>query len=164
MKIISFVGVLFFFATNSYSQSEYFKDTSVNFTSNPITISYSPSGLISKIQISAIKFKNNKQGILFSFVSIKKEKPSIIRIDSISFKLNNTKILNLSHPYRDTIFYIKDGSLSLNIIYELDKSEITLLKQENINTIILPVDKMQYYLELKKTSRQKLGEFIKLNY
>ena len=143
----------------SHSQILFLKDTTIRFISDPKSISYSPSSLISNISYSSSYFKNGQRGIIFSFIAKEKGQLPNIRIDSITLKLSNGKSLILNNPYGDTIVTRYDGGLYLAVLYSLDKSELGILKLQTITTLILIIDKQPLEINLRNKSQRELREF-----
>ncbi len=163
MKIITTFIIFYLGTILCYSQPVNNTDTTVTFTSDKLNISYSPSNLFSKISIATNKFASGRQGIEFSLTTKQKLKTPNIRIDSIILKSSVDKILTLNNPYRDTVYYRKDGGLSLMTIHWLNNTQLKMLRQEIITTIILTVDEKPLIIKITKKSQKQFNEVAKKN-
>jgi hypothetical protein len=159
MKAITIFFLLNFLTALSYSQNP-IKDTDITFTSDQVKFSYTPTDLFSNISIATNKFVDGQKGIEFFFISKPKQTTPIIRIDSIILRSSTNKTVTLSKPFRDTIYYLNDGGLSLTSIHHLDKSEFDIFKQDFVTTIILIVDKKQLLINLRKKSQLKFKDLL----
>ena len=159
MKVISIFISLCFWTVFSYSQIT-LNDTEIVFTSDQVKLSYSPTDLFSSISIATNKFVDGHKGIKFFFISKPRQKTTIIRIDSIILQTSSNKLVTLNNPYRDTIFYLNDGGLSLTSIHHVDKTKFEFLKENLITTIILIIDKKQVLINLRKKSQLKFKELL----
>ena len=159
MKAITFFFLLSFLISPSYSQYP-IKDADITFTSDQIKFSYTPTDLFSNISIATNKFVDGQKGIEFFFISKPRQNTPVIRIDSIILLSSTNKIVTLSNPFRDTIYYLSDGGLSLTSIHHLEKTEFEILKQDLITTIILIVDKKQLLINLRKKSQLKFKDLL----
>jgi hypothetical protein len=163
MKTIAACIILSLWTVLSYSQTVIIEDTNISFNSDQINISYTPTDLIAKITITTNKFKDGLHGLEFSFITKRKDKAPNINIDSIILTDSKNKILTLNKPYRDTIYYRNDGSLSLTVIHWLAKVQLETLRQENITKITIVVDSNPLTINVSKKSQRRIREIANAN-
>ncbi|MEO6455625.1 MAG: hypothetical protein ABIN97_16210 [Ginsengibacter sp.] len=83
--------VIFIGLTKAHAQTINSIDTTVAFASGPIDISFSPSDVITNISYSTKKFASGRRGIEISLKAKRRDKPPIIKADSIIFKSSTNK-------------------------------------------------------------------------
>ena len=124
--------------------------------SQPTMLFFSPTKFITHISYYPIKFPDGQNGIGLTLIEKVKGKPSILRPDSIILKSISNNSLTINRPYRDTIYYLPNGDLSINSVHKLNESELNYLKVEDVKDIVFIVDGKPVPFKLKNKSRREL--------
>ncbi|MGN6437499.1 MAG: hypothetical protein ACTHMM_13245 [Agriterribacter sp.] len=148
----------------THSQPRIDEDINVSFSSEAKKISYSPTETISSMSFSAKKFKNGRTGIEFVFRATNKEPYDNINIDRIEFRSLDNKTVVINSPVYDTVYFEKDGSLSLITIHYLDEEDKKFMKTETIQYMFIAVNKVRTKIRIAKKSKKLIKEFAEKNY
>jgi len=148
---------------STYSQT-IIADPAISFSSKRLYISCQPTDLVKTFSISTCKFNNGRQGIEVSTIIGKKEKLPEIVSGKIIFSDSKEKLVTLNNPFRDSIYYNIDGNISLTTIYWLDNSQIEILRQKIIKSIIFKVDGNPMTLKISNKSQSELNDLISTNF
>jgi len=159
MKAISIIIFLCFSTLVCYSQNA-IKDTTIAFSSELIRLNYTPSDLFSSISIATHNLVDGRKGIQFYFISKPRQKQPSIRIDSIILISSSDDKFIANNSFKDTTYYLNNGGLSLATIHLLNKTQLEILRQETIRTIILTVDTKPITIRIKRNSQKKLKEMV----
>lgn len=159
MKAISIFISLCFWTYFSYSQNT-LNDTAIVLTSEQVKLSYSPTDLFSSVSIATGKFLDGQKGIKFFLLSKPRQATPVIMVDNIILQTSANKLVTLNNPYKDTIYLLSDGGLSLTSIHIVDKSKCDILKENLITAIVLIVDNKQVLINLRKKSQLKFKDLL----
>ncbi|MFT3934160.1 MAG: hypothetical protein QM726_11130 [Chitinophagaceae bacterium] len=160
MKSFFIFVVTLFLSLITYAQSAFENDTSISSSSQQIAISFSPAGFAKNFFASTQKFTNGQFGIAFFTTIQRQSKMPEVAITNIILTSSNNSLITLDKPYRDTIYFNIDGSLSLNIIHLLNKDQVPVLRENNITAITLNVDGQPMRLEITRKSQRRLKDLI----
>jgi len=161
MRHIIFTIIFSIATVTCYCQEFYTKDTAIKYISEPVKISYSPTGLVSSIRVAAVKFKSGEQGIQFSVTT---KQMVDLRIRDIVLKTSGGGSFPLLQGYRDSAMTTANGGLFLSAIYFLDKSAQDFIKQEIIDAFAIPLGRTYGTFVITKKSGKKLQELANSNY
>lgn len=153
----------FLFTTISYSQSLKSNDTNIVFLSEAENIYYTPSGLITSINFSVVKFESKQAGIQFILTTKRAGKESVIGVDSIILQ-SGSKQLTISSPYNDTVYLRNEGGLLFSLTHFLNQKEMRFLKEEPITNMVLIVNRQHLIINIKKKSQIKIYKIANTYY
>jgi hypothetical protein len=150
--------VLIFVACSGsvWSQVTINRDTNAIYSSPYERLSYEPDDLIADIQFAVRKYPGGYAGVEFVFVTNKKDAPANINIDSFFLKSPDNGTLLLNRPFRDTLYFRKNGGLFFYTLHFIKGNAITFLKENLVTTMLLPVNNDMLVIRLSKRSQQKI--------
>jgi hypothetical protein len=156
------IGVSNFFAIIACSQSLQSNDSNIALLSKA-DIYYSPNNLLSNISLSTVRFTDKKEGIRFMLTAKQTGSQPSIRTDSILLQSGN-KILTISNPYSDTIYWKSDGSLCLSSTHFLNQDDIGFLKGMPVTSIIFIVNGQPLLINTTTKSQRNLKRIANDSY
>jgi hypothetical protein len=124
MQILKYIliGIANLITTIAYSQSFQSYDGNIVFLSEA-DIYYTPNKELSNINLSLLRFADEKKGIRFILTTKRTGNQLSIRTDSILLQSGN-KILSINKLYSDTIYWKANGSLCLSSTLFLSREDI----------------------------------------
>jgi hypothetical protein len=139
-----------------WSQATIKKDANAIYSSPFERLSYEPDDLIADIQFAVRKYPGGYAGVEFIFITNKKDAPANVNIDSFFLKSPDNGTLLLNRPYRDTLYFRKDGGLFFSTLHFIRGNAITFLKENPVITMHLPVNNEMLVIRLSRKSQQKI--------
>lgn len=139
-----------------WSQVTINRDTNAIYSSPYERLSYEPDDVVADIQFAIRKYPGGYAGVEFVFITKKNNAPANINIDSFYLKSPENGTLLLNRPFRDTLYFRKDGGLFFYTLHFIKGNAITFLRENPVTTMLLPVNNEMLVIRISKRSQQKI--------